>query len=250
MTATAETAATTTRVPVPVLARRVAAEAVGTGTLVAAVVGSGIMATRLSQDVLLQLLVNAAATVAVLALLIAVLGPVSGAHLNPAVTIVEACRRDLRPSEAAAYLAAQFGGGLAGVGLANLMFGLPAYQPSLHERSATGLWLGEVVATAGLLFTIAALTRTGRGPLGPLLVPAWIGGAYFFTSSTSFANPAVTLARAWSDTFAGIAPGSVLAFVAAQAVGAAFGAGLAVALFPYAAPAPLDLPEPIHERQP
>jgi hypothetical protein len=153
--------------PVPVLTRRVAAEAVGAGTLVAAVVGSGIMATRLTGDVLLQLLVNATATVAVLALLIAVLGPVSGAHFNPAVTLVEAARGDLPPYEAGAYVAAQLVGGLAGTGVANLMFELPAYQASRHPRSGAGVRLGEVVATAGLLFVIAALTRTGRGRLGP-----------------------------------------------------------------------------------
>ena len=197
---------------------------------------------------LLQLLVNATATVAVLAVLIAVLGPVSGAHFNPAVTLVEAARGDLPPGEAGAYVAAQLVGGLAGTGVANLMFELPAYQASRHPRSGAGVWLGEVVATAGLLFVIAALTRTGRGRLGPLLVPAWIAGAYFFTSSTSFANPAVTLARVWSDTFAGIAPASVPACIATQAVGAALGAVLAVVLFPVAAPVPLDLPEPLHDR--
>ena len=133
------------------------------------------MATGLTGDVLLQLLVNATATVAVLAVLIAVLGPVSGAHFNPAVTLVEAAPGDLPPGEAGAYVAAQLVGGLAGTGVANLMFDLPAYQASRHTRSGAGVWLGEVVATAGLLFVIAALTRTGRGPLGPLLVPAWIG---------------------------------------------------------------------------
>jgi glycerol uptake facilitator-like aquaporin len=219
---------------VPVSARRVAAEAVGTASLVAAVVGSGIMASRLSQDVLLQLLVNATATVAVLAVLIAALGPVSGAHLNPAVTLVEVCRRDLRPQRGR-RVRGRPGRGRAGRrGVANLMFDLPSYQASQHTRSGVGRWVGEVVATAGLLLTIGALTRTGRGHLGPLLIPAWIGGAYFFTSSTSFANPAVTLARAWSDTFAGIAPGSVPAFAVAQAVGAGLGAGLAIVLFPYA----------------
>jgi glycerol uptake facilitator-like aquaporin len=232
------------------MARRLVAEAVGTGTLVAAVVGSGIMATRLSGDVLLQLLVNAVATVAVLGVLIAVLGPVSGAHFNPCVTLVKAVRGGLQPGEAGAYLAAQVAGALAGTATANLMFDLPAYQFSRHTRGGAGLWLGEVVATAGLLFVIAASTRAGRSRVGPLLVPAWIGGAYFFTSSTSFANPAVTIARAWSDTFTGIAPGSVPGFLAAQAVGATLGAGLAAVLIPHAASAPPPDPERIHDRRP
>ncbi|GAB3589615.1 MIP/aquaporin family protein [Angustibacter peucedani] len=229
------------------LLRRALAEAVGTGTLVAAVIGSGIMATDLTTDRALQLLVNAVATVAVLAVLVGTLGPVSGAHLNPAVTLVELVRRDVGATEAVAYLGAQVAGGLLGAAVADLMFGRPAWQASTHERTGAGLWLGEVVATAGLLLLVGLLTRTRPGHLGPLLVPAWIGGAYFFTSSTSFANPAVTLARTTSDTFAGIAPSSLPGFVVAQLVGAALGALLAAVLVPVAGhAAPPDLPEEVH----
>jgi glycerol uptake facilitator-like aquaporin len=233
------------------VARRLGAEALGTGVLVAAVIGSGIMATNLTTDVALQLLVNALATVAALGVLIAVLGPVSGAHFNPLVTVVEALHRDIRPAEAVGYIDAQFMGGLAGAAAANLMFGLPAWQASTHQRGGWGLWLGEVVATAGLLLTIGALTRTGRGHLGPVLVPVWIGAAYFFTSSTSFANPAVTVARSATDSFAGIAPASVPGFVVAQVIGAAVGAALTIVLFPRPGIAePLDLPEAVHEHHP
>jgi glycerol uptake facilitator-like aquaporin len=232
------------------LLRRLLAEFLGTGVLVATVVGSGVMATSLTHDVGLQLSVNALATVAVLGVIIAVLGPVSGAHFNPVVTLAEAVRRDMGAGEAAGYVAAQLAGGLAGTAVANLMFELPAWHASGHERTGTALWLGEVVATSGLLFTIGAITRTGRGHLGPVLVPAWIGAAYFFTSSTSFANPAVALARSASDTFAGIAPGSVPGFVLSQLVGAALGVGLAAFLFPRPGlPEPLDLPEAIHEHR-
>ncbi len=232
----------------PALARRLGAETLGTGALVAIVIGSGIMATDLTRDVGLQLLINAVATVAGLAVLIACLGPVSGAHFNPAVTLVAAVRREVDPGEAAAYVLAQLAGGLGGSALANLMFELPPWHASGHERSGAGLWLGEVVATAGLLLVIGVLTRTHRGHLGPAMVPAWIGAAYFFTSSTSFANPAVTLARSASDTFAGIAPASVAGFVVAQLVGAAAGGGLTEFLFPRrGTPEPLDLPESVHE---
>lgn len=229
------------------LLRRLVAELVGTGVLVATVIGSGIMATNLTDDVAVQLLVNALATVAALGVLIATLGPVSGAHFNPVVTLVEAARRDIAPAEAGGYVLAQLAGGLGGAAVANLMFELPAWHASIHERTGAALWLGEVVATAGLLFTIGALTRTGRGHLGPVLVPAWIGAAYFFTSSTSFANPAVALARSTSDTFAGIAPPSVPGFVLAQVVGAGLGAAATTFLFPRPGlPEPLDLPEPVH----
>lgn len=228
--------------------RRVAAELIGTGVLVAAVVGSGIMATNLTSDLGLDLLINAVATVAALGVLIWTLGPISGAHFNPAVTAVAVVRREMRASEGGSYVLAQIVGALLGVALANVMFDLPAWHASVHERVAVGTLLGEVVATAGLLSLIGAITRTGHAHLGPALVPAWIGAAYFFTASTSFANPAVTIGRAFSDTFAGIAPASVLPFIAAQLFGAAIGALLTEFFYPRpgVTPEPLDLPEPVH----
>ncbi|HEV7196458.1 MAG TPA: aquaporin [Pedococcus sp.] len=207
---------------------RLAAELLGTALLLAAVVGSGVMAQRLTADVGLQLLVNAVATVAVLGVLISSLGPISGAHFNPAVTLAQAVRGAHRWSDVGPYIAVQLVGGIAGTALANLMFGLPALHWSHHERTGVGLWLGEVIATGGLVLAIG-LVREG-GDRASLVIPAWILGAYFFTSSTSFANPAVTLARAFTDTFAGIAPASVPAFAVAQAVGAA-GAVLLLRLF-------------------
>lgn len=232
------------------VARRVLAEALGSMILVAAVVGSGIQATTLTDDVGVQLLINMLATVLVLGLLIWTLGPISGAHFNPAVTAVALVRREIPAREGAAYLPAQIGGAITGAILANLMFGLPAVQASTTERAGGNLLLGEVVATAGLLWIIGALTRTGNGRLGPALVPAWIGAAYFFTSSTSFANPAVTIGRAFTDTFAGIAPASVLPFIAAQLVGAAIGAAQTELFHPRpgVTPEPLDLPGPVHDR--
>jgi arsenate reductase len=235
----------------PALARRLGAECLGTAALVAIVIGSGVMATDLTPDVGLQLLINAVATVAGLGVLIACLGPISGAHFNPAVTLVAAVRREVSSGEAAGYVIVQLAGGLGGAALANLMFGLPVWHASGRDRSGAGLWLGEVVATTGLLLVIGVLTRTHRGHLGPALVPAWIGAAYFFTSSTSFANPAVTLARSASDSFAGITPTSVPGFVLAQLVGAAVGAGLTEFLLPRrGVPEPLDLPESVHEHRP
>ncbi len=228
--------------------RRVAAESIGAMVLVAAVVGSGIMATNLTGDVGVQLLMNMVATVLALGLLIWTLGPISGAHFNPAVTGVALARREMSAREGLAYIPAQVAGGICGAVLANLMFELPVVELSTHERGGAGVLLGEVVATAGLLWIIGALTRTGTGRLGPVLVPAWIGAAYFFTSSTSFANPAVTIGRAFSDTFAGIAPASVPAFLAAQAVGAGLGAALTEVFHPRpgVTPEPLDLPAPVH----
>ena len=227
--------------------RRAIAEAIGTGGLVATVVGSGIMATRLTQDVALQLLVNALATVAALAVLIWALGPISGAHFNPVVTLVAVVRREIGAAEAARYVLAQIVGGLAGTAIGNVMFDLPAWQASAKVRSSPSLWLGEVIATAGLLALIGGLTRTGQGRLGPALVPAWIGAAYFFTSSTSYANPAVTIARSVTDTFSGIAPASVPGFVLAQLIGAAIGAALTEFFYPRdGVPEPLDLPAAVH----
>lgn len=229
------------------VARRATAEGIGTASLVAIVVGSGIMATRLTQDVGVQLLINAISTVAGLAVLIWSLGPISGAHFNPAVTLVAAARHEMRWSEAGLYLLAQVLGGLAGSVVAHLMFDLPAIATSTRVRAGTGQFLGEVVATAGLLSLIGALTRTAHGHLGPALVPAWVGAGYFFTSSTCFANPAVTIGRSITDTFAGITPASVPGFIAAQLVGGAIGAALTEVFYPrVGVPEPLDLPAPVH----
>jgi len=211
----------------------VVAEALGTGLLLVAVVGSGIAAERLSPgDVGLQLLENAAATAAALVAIILALGPVSGAHLNPVVTLADRAYGGLGNVVAAAYIAAQCIGAVVGVVVANLMFSLPAVELSTRNRSSGGLWLAEVVATFGLLLVIFGVVRSGRAAMAPLAVGAYIGGAYFFTSSTSFANPAVTAARSLSDTFAGIAPGSVPAFVVAQLVGAALAVAAARFLYP------------------
>lgn len=231
-------------------AKRVAAEFLGAFTLVAIVVGSGIMGSNLTDDLAVVLLINALATVAGLGVLIWVLGPISGAHFNPAVTLVSAIGKDMPWREAGAYIGAQLLGAVGGAILANVMFSLPAVEMSQRERVGAGVWLGEVVATAGLIFLIGALTRTGRGHLGPVLVAAWIGSAYFFTASTSFANPAVTLGRAFTDTFAGIALASVQLFIVMQLAGAAVGAGLTAYFFPRPAhtPEPLDLPEAIHDQ--
>jgi glycerol uptake facilitator-like aquaporin len=233
----------------PSSVRRASAELIGTGALVAVVVGSGIMATGLTDDAALQLLINALATVAGLAVLIWSLGPVSGAHFNPAVTVVAAARRELTWAEAGRYCASQVVGGLLGTAVAHLMFDLPAWTGSQHSRHGWGQWLGEIVATAGLIYLIGALTRRGLGRLGPALVPAWIGAAYFFTSSTSFANPAVTIARSATDSFSGIAPRDVIGFLAAQLAGAALGAALTAYYHPRTdIPELLDRPAPAHEQ--
>ncbi|MFG2989393.1 aquaporin [Streptomyces sp. NPDC048257] len=218
------------------LGRRVAAEALGTAGLVAVVVGSGIQATGLSQDAGVQLLANSLATVFGLGVLIAVLGPVSGAHFNPVVTLAvwfTGRRSGKGPGlrEVAAYVPAQIAGAIGGCVLANAMFGEPLLVFSGHERSGSHLWLGEIVATAGLILVIFGLTRGGRTELAPVVVTAFVGAAYWFTSSTSFANPAVTIGRAFSDSFAGIDPGSVPAFVSAQLVGGALGLGAVALVF-------------------
>lgn len=217
----------------PELARRLFAEALGTALLMAAVVGSGIAASRLSpSDPGLQLLENALATAAALAAVILALGPVSGAHLNPVVTIADRVFGGLSTAEATGYIGAQFLGGAVGAVVANLMFSEPAVAISTTARSSAALWTSEVVATFGLLLVIFGVVRSGRPAAAPLAVGAYIGAAYFFTSSTSFANPAVTVARTLSATFAGIAPASVLPFLAAQLVGAALAMAAVRALYP------------------
>jgi arsenate reductase len=222
-------------------ARATLAEALGTGLLTAVVVGSGIMAARLSpNDVGAELLENSTATACGLAVLILVLGPVSGAHFNPVVTVADCVlgRRSgkgVDPVAAALFIPAQIAGAIGGAVLANLMFGLPAATASTHARTGGHLWLGEVTATAGLVMVAFCLPRAGRSRAVPAAVGAYIAAAAWFTSSTSFANPALTIARAFTDTFSGISPGSVGAFVAAQALGAAVGAVLVVALFPHRA---------------
>ncbi|MFE3449838.1 aquaporin [Nonomuraea sp. NPDC059194] len=227
--------------------RRLLAEFLGTGLLVTVVVGSGIMAQTLSpDDVGLQLLQNSTATVLGLGVLIVVLGPVSGAHFNPVVSLADwwQGRRTgtgLPASELGGYLTAQVVGGIGGAMLANLMFDKPAITWSTTARTSAHLWLGEVVATAGLVLLIFCLARSGRTAAAPAAVAAYIGSAYWFTSSTSFANPAVTIARAFTDTFAGIAPASLAAFVAAQLLGGTLGMLLVHGL--YGRPT-ADTPEP------
>ncbi|MDP1911938.1 MIP/aquaporin family protein [Brevundimonas sp.] len=214
----------TEAVPAPVApgfdpVRRLAAEALGTALLLAVVVGSGIMAERLTPDAALALLANTVATGAGLAVLIATLGPVSGAHFNPAVTLVLALRRELPPPLAAAYAIAQTLGGVAGVWLAHLMFAEPVMQTSTRLRDGPAQALSEGIATFGLIGVILAGLQF-RPQAVPALVGLYITAAYWFTASTSFANPAVALARSLSDTFAGIAPSSAPTFIAAQIAGA------------------------------
>ncbi len=218
------------------LVARAAAELIGTALLVAVVVGSGIQATELTKDVGLQLLANSTATVFGLGILILLLGPVSGAHFNPVVTLAEwwTARRGgagVTLREVAVYLPTQIVGAIAGAILADAMFAEPLVKWSTHDRSSGHLLLGEVVATAGLILLIFSLARADRLQYAPMAVASYIGAAYWFTSSTSFANPAVTIGHAFTDTFAGIAPGSVLGFIGMQLVGAVVGLALVALIF-------------------
>jgi glycerol uptake facilitator-like aquaporin len=215
------------------VARRLAAEALGTGWLVVAVVGSGIMASRLSPtDVGLQLLENAAATACALVALIWMFGAVSGGHFNPVVTLLDRAFGGISSRDAVLYVLVQLSGGCLGAVAANVMFGLPAVEWSSTDRSSGALWFSEVLATAGLLLVIHGCVRSGRASVVAVAVGVWIGGAYLFTSSTSFANPAVTVARTLSDSFAGIAPASAPMFIVMQLVGAAVAYPLIRLLFP------------------
>jgi len=212
------------------LARRVAAELLGTLILVAAVVGSGIAATALTSDGGLRLGIDAAATSLALFAILTVLAPISGAHLHPLVSIADSALGRRPWTDTLAYIPAQFAGAIAGTILANLMFARAAVSMSTTDRATPAHLLAEALASAGLLAVIVLLSRTGRSRLAPAVVAAYIGAAYFATSSTSFANPAVTIGRVFSDTFAGIAPASAGLFIAAQVVGAAAGTGLGWAM--------------------
>lgn len=215
------------------LVRQALAEFLGSAGLVTVVVGSGIAAQRLSpDDVGLQLLENALVTGAGLVALILAFGPVSGGHFNPVITLADRFFGGVSNRQVAAYLPAQLAGGALGAVLANLMFDLPAVSISTTERSAGGLWLSEGLATFGLVVLIFALVRAGRAAMAPLAVGAYITAAYWWSSSTSFANPMIDVARTLSDTFAGIAPSSVPMFVVAQVVGGAVGIVVVRLLYP------------------
>ncbi|MGE5856865.1 MAG: aquaporin [Solirubrobacterales bacterium] len=220
------------------LARRLLAEYLGSAFLAAVVIGSGIAAARLSPgDVGLQLFENATATGAGLFTIILMFGPVSGGHFNPVVSLVDAAFGGLRRRDAIAYIPAQVAGYVSGAVLANAMFALSAISISSKHRASEAHLLAELVATLGLLLVIFSLARTRRGSMAAAAVGAYIGAAYFFTSSTSFANPAITLGRMFSDTFAGIAPASAPGFIAAQLIGGAVAIGLIRALYPDITPA-------------
>ena len=224
-----------TQTPQPTLIARLTAEAVGTALLVATVVGSGIMAQRLSpDDVGLQLLENAAATVGALIALILALGPVSGAHFNPVVSMVTRLFGGLSTRDTILYSLVQIAGGCIGAMIANVMFELDVVNLSTKDRSSGALWFSEVIATIGLVLIIFCIVRSGRASAVPYAVGVWIGGAYWFTSSTSFANPAVDFARSLSDSFAGIKPSSIPGFLIAQIIGGLLAYVLVKVLYPVA----------------
>ena len=210
--------------------RKLLAEYLGTALLVAIVVGSGIMATDLTQDVGLQLLINTIATVFGLAVLILILAPISGAHFNPVVTLIDLIQGKSSVIQFLQYAVVQTAGAISGAFLANAMFDQAIIQTATKIRSGNNLYLAEIVATAGLILVINLLVNQKNLSVIPAAVAAWIGSAYFFTSSTSFANPAVTIGRTFSDSFAGIAPECAPQFIAAQILGAIIGLGLVKAL--------------------
>jgi len=206
------------------------AEFFGTAMLVCVVVGSGIMGTTLSTDDGVALLINTISTVLALALIIAVLAPVSGAHLNPVVTVIEWSKKSIRAVEATLMVLAQVAGAIAGSVAAHAMFELPLINSGTQQRFNPGTGIGEIVATAGLVIVIYVFSMRNRAQLIPIVVAGWIGSAYFFTSSTSFANPAVTVGRMFTDTFAGISPTAVLPFILAQGLGAIVGVLAVIAI--------------------
>jgi len=220
----------------PVLARQALAEFLGSAGLVVAVIGSGIAAQRLSpSDTGLQLLENAIVTGAALVALILAFGPASGGHFNPVITLADRVFGGVSNTQVAAYLPAQLAGGVLGAVLANLMFSLDAVSVSTHDRSSGGLWLSEVLATFGLVVLVFAAARSGRATVAPFAVAAYITGAYWWSSSTSFANPMIDVARTLSNSFAGIAPSSVPMFVVMQLCGAALGVVAVAVLYPHVA---------------
>jgi glycerol uptake facilitator-like aquaporin len=219
------------------LIRRLAAECLGTALLIVAVIGSGIAASRLSTgDLGLQLLENSFATAGALVGLILMFGAVSGAHFNPVVTILDRMLGTISTRDTGLYVVAQIIGGCLGAILANVMFSLPAINVSTKDRSSGALWISEIVATVTLLLVIQGCVRSGRARAVPFAVAAWIGGAYWFTSSTSFANPAVTIARTLSNTFAGIAPASAPMFILMQLIGMVTAFGLVRLFYPHTLP--------------
>jgi arsenate reductase len=237
--------------PVPLCARQALAEFLGSAGLVAVVIGSGIAAQRLSpHDAGLELLENALVTGAGLAALILTFGPASGAHFNPVVSLVDRAFGGITNRQLATYLAAQFAGGVLGAVLANLMFNLDAVSISNHHRSAGGLWLSEALATFGLIVLIFGLARAGRTTAAAYAVGAYITAAYWWSSSTSFANPMIDVARMLSDTFAGIAPSSVPMFALMQLLGAAGAAGAVHVLYPAAGEAAADIIVPHPQAEP
>ena len=207
----------------PSTAAKLISEFVGMALLACVVVGSGIMGTNLSADSGMALLINTISTIFALAILILILGPISGAHFNPAVTLVSLANKTMQTKEALGYIAVQVAGAITGALVANAMFDLVVIQISQKDRVTTGKLIGEVIATAGLIIVIGVLIDRAQTSVIPVVVAGWIGSAYFFTSSTSFANPAITIGRVFSDTFAGIAPSSVLPFIVAQLIGAVIG---------------------------
>lgn len=230
------------------LARKLVAEGLGTALLVAAVVGSGIMAQQLAKDPAAVLLCNAIATGGALVAILLMFGPIAGAQLNPAITVVMAMTRDLTPRVAVGYIVVQVSGAIAGAVLANVMFGLDAVSMSETVRAGFPRLLSEGVATFGLIGVVICVGRT-RPAIEPLAVAAYIVAAYWFTASTSFANPAVTIGRAFSDSYAGIRPADIVGFIGAQAVGATLGGVLFTWLVPLAtaqSPKPQSNPAPAH----
>ncbi len=215
----------------PVKLQKIFAEFLGTALLLLAVIGSGIMATNLSQDVGVQLTINAISTVSMLALIITLMGPISGAHFNPVVTLGELFKNRIDGRSAAAYIAAQFAGGFSGTVFANVIFEKPAIFQSQNERIGTNLFISEIFATAGLIMIIHLLTDQKRTNLAPIIIPAWIATAFYATSSFVFANPAVTFARIWSDTFAGLTLNSAWIYMIAQLIGLPIGLIVARLLF-------------------